>query len=83
MREHPLPQLLEAGVPCDIGSDDPLLFGPSLLDEFVLCREQMGLTDEQLATLARTSFEHSGAPQAVKTSGIEAVNTWLASDPVL
>jgi adenosine deaminase len=76
---HPLPRLLAAGVPCDLGSDDPLLFGPSLLDEFILCREDMGLSDTQLATLARTSFEYSGAPQQVKDAGIAAVDAWLAS----
>jgi adenosine deaminase len=76
---HPLPRLLEAGVPCDLGSDDPLLFGPSLLDEFVLCRENMGLPDAQLATLARTSFAYSGAPQQVKEAGVAAVDAWLAS----
>lgn len=77
--EHPLPSLLEAGVPCDLGSDDPLLFGPSLLDEFVLCREGMGLHDAQLAAMARTSFEYSGAPQQVKDAGIAGVDEWLAS----
>ncbi len=76
---HALPKLLEAGVPCDIGSDDPLLFGPSLLDEFVLCREQIGLSDVQLATLAKTSFTFSGAPQPVVDAGIAAVNAWLAT----
>jgi adenosine deaminase len=75
---HALPKLLEAGVPCDLGSDDPLLFGPSLLDEFVLCREQIGLSDDQLATMAKTSFIHSGAPQAVKNAGITAIDAWLA-----
>ncbi|ETW93586.1 MAG: hypothetical protein ETSY1_38575 [Candidatus Entotheonella factor] len=76
---HPLPQLLAAGVPCDLGSDDPLLFGPSLLDEFVLCREQMGLSDHQLATMAKTSFTYSGAPQPVKEAGLAAVDAWLAA----
>ncbi len=75
--DHPLPQLLDAGVPCDIGSDDPLLFGPDLVDEFTLCREEMGLDDTQIATLARTSFEFSGAPKDVKTAGIAAVEAWL------
>lgn len=75
---HPLPTLLNAGVPCDLGSDDPLLFGPNLLDEYVLCREEMGLSDEQLAGLARTSFEFSGAPQTVKAVGIAGVAAWLA-----
>ncbi len=79
---HALPQLLEAGVPCDLGSDDPLLFGPSLLDEFILCHEQMGLSDAQLATMAKTSFTYSGAPQQVKDAGLAAVDAWLATDTV-
>lgn len=81
VQAHPLPALLEAGVPCDLGSDDPLLFGPNLLDEFVLCREAMGLSDEQLASMARTSFEYSGAPPAVKAAGIAGVEVWLADHP--
>ena len=59
---HPLPKLLAAGVPCTVGSDDPLLFGPDLLDEFELCRQDMGLDDAQLADLARASFSYAGAP---------------------
>ncbi|MFT5390166.1 MAG: adenosine deaminase [Gammaproteobacteria bacterium] len=77
LEEHPLPQLLEAGVPCNIGSDDPLLFGPSLLDEFELCREKMSLSDDQLAKLAQTSFQFSGAPQGLKDAGVAAVQAWL------
>ena len=78
LQDHPLPRLLAAGVPCSLGSDDPLLFGPDLVDEFTLCRTGMGLDDAQLATLARNSFVHSGAPTEVKTAGIAAVEAWLA-----
>jgi len=78
IEDHPLPQLLAAGVPCSLGSDDPLLFGPDLVDEFTLCRTGMGMDDAQLAALARTSFECSGAPAAVKTAGVAAVDAWLA-----
>ena len=79
VQEHPLPALLEAGVPCSLASDDPLLFGPSLLDEYELCRQEMGLSDEQLATIARASFEFSAAPQPVKDAGIAAIEGWLSS----
>lgn len=78
-KEHPLPRFLRAGVPCTLGSDDPLLFGPDLVDEFILCREQMELNDEQLAAMARTSFAHSGAPEQLKKAGLAAVDDWLAS----
>jgi adenosine deaminase len=73
---HPLPRLLEAGVPCTLGSDDPLLFGASLLDEFALCRDRMGLDDDWLAAMARNSFVHSGAPQPVKDAGVAAIAAW-------
>lgn len=78
---HPLPSLLAAGVPCSLGSDDPLLFGPDLVDEYTLCREKMGLTDAQLATLARHSFTHSAAPDALKTAGLAAIDAWLGTAP--
>jgi adenosine deaminase len=73
---HPLPRLLRAGVPCTLGSDDPLLFGASLLDEFALCRDAMGLDDAWLAAMAENSFAHSGAPQPVKDAGVAAVAAW-------
>ena len=73
---HPLPRLLRAGVPCTLGNDDPLLFGASLLDEFMLCRDGMGLDDDRLAAMARDSFVHSGAPQPVKDAGAAAVAAW-------
>ncbi|MEM9491137.1 MAG: adenosine deaminase, partial [Myxococcota bacterium] len=75
---HPLPKLLAAGVPCTLGSDDPLLFGATLVDELVLCRERMGLDDESLAAMARTSFARSGAPRRVKDAGLTAIESWLS-----
>jgi adenosine deaminase len=76
---HPLPRLLQAGVPCTLGSDDPLLFGASLLDEFALCREHMGLDDDRLAAMARNSFVHSGAPQPVRDAGVASVAAWTST----
>ena len=32
-------------VPCTINSDDPLLFGSSLSEEYLLCRTELGLDD--------------------------------------
>jgi len=36
--EHPLPQLLAAGVPCSIGTDDPAMFGTDLGNEHAVAR---------------------------------------------
>ncbi|HEX2574842.1 MAG TPA: adenosine deaminase [Aquihabitans sp.] len=76
IESHPLPDLLDAGVRCSLNADDPLLFGPGLLEEYELCRRAMGLTDDQLASIARSSIAASGAPDALKARADNAVDAW-------
>ena len=66
--QHPLPQLLAAGVKCTINADDPLLFGCGLLSEFNSCRADLGMSDATLAACATTSFEQ-GKVMAVASVG--------------
>ncbi|MDQ1358637.1 MAG: adenosine deaminase [Acidimicrobiaceae bacterium] len=75
---HPLPALLDAGVRCSVNADDPLLFGPNLLEEYELCRTEMGFDDERLAFIARCSIEASGAPAALKQQALAGIDAWLA-----
>merc|ERR1740129_777791 len=78
--EHPLPRLLAAGVPCSIGPDDPLLFGCDLLDEYTVCRDEMGLSDAELAACARFSFVYSCAPKDIKERGVQDITKWLEAN---
>jgi adenosine deaminase len=78
LEQHPLPALLTAGVRCSLNSDDPLLFGPSLLDEYELCRTALGLDDVALAGIARSSLECSGAPKDLVLQGVSTIESWLA-----
>jgi adenosine deaminase len=80
LAEHPLPRLLDAGVRCSINGDDPLLFGPGLLEEYEVARTQLVLDDERLAQVAQCSIEASGAPQAVIAEARAAIDAWLAKD---
>lgn len=76
--EHPLPALLEAGVRCSVNGDDPLLFGPGLLEEYDLCRNSLGLDDHAMARIACCSIESSGAPADLKARALDDVARWLA-----
>src|SRR4029077_9553087 len=57
----PLPQLLAAGATVALGADDPLLFGSRLVGQYATMRAAHGLTDDQLAELARMSLRASRA----------------------
>lgn len=81
LAEHPLGALLDAGVPCSVNADDPLLFGPDLLEEYQLCRDQLGFDDERMAQIAGHSIDHSGAPGELVASTRERMGAWLSSLP--
>ncbi|MDQ1520402.1 MAG: adenosine deaminase [Actinomycetota bacterium] len=77
--EHPLPVLLGAGIACSLNADDPLLFGPNLLEEYELVRADLGFDDATVADIARSSIEASGAPQELKATARAAIGAWMAS----
>jgi adenosine deaminase len=77
IERHPLPSLLEAGVRCSLNADDPLLFGVSLLTEYETARARMGLSDVQLAEIARTSLDRSSAPPHIVSRGGHGIEAWL------
>jgi adenosine deaminase len=74
--EHPLPDLLAAGVRCSLNADDPLLFGCGLLEEYELCRREMALDDADMAAIAAASLEASGAPPELVERGLAAIRDW-------
>ena len=76
----PLRALLAAGVPVALGADDPLLFGSRLLAQYTDARAVDGLSDAELAGLARTSATGSAAPAAVRGRLLAGIEAWLA-DP--
>jgi aminodeoxyfutalosine deaminase len=59
---HPLPRLLEAGLAVSLGSDDPPLFGTTLVEEYRRCAQAFGWGPEQLLARACAAVEHSFMP---------------------
>jgi adenosine deaminase len=73
----PLRQLVEAGATVALGADDPLLFLSRLNDQYVIARDVMGFTDEQLAALAGSSIRASFASEADKATWLGEIDAWL------
>jgi adenosine deaminase len=78
----PLRPLLAAGIQVALGADDPLLFGQRLTAQYQLAREVHGLSDGELAELARMSVRGSAAPTEIRARQLAGIDAWLASpDP--
>jgi adenosine deaminase len=75
-QDLPLKELLGAGVPVALASDDPLLFGANVTDQYVIARDIIGLTTAELAMIARHSIEASAAPAEIRTRTVTAINAW-------
>lgn len=74
---HPLPRMMEAGVPITLNADDPVDFGVTCSGEYALSRAVFGLSDAQLAAIARTSALASGASSATKARMLQGIQCWL------
>jgi adenosine deaminase len=77
----PLRQLMDSGIPIALGADDPLLFGPRLAAQYELARQVHGLSDDELADLARMSVRASAAPPLTQKQLLAGIDSWLAGPP--
>ena len=57
MAAHPIRQLFDAGVRCTINSDDPLMFGNTLSEEYYALATDLNFTHEELAKIAQNGFD--------------------------
>jgi adenosine deaminase len=74
----PLRQLMEAGAQIALGADDPLLFGSRLNAQYDTARAVHGLSDAELAELARGSVRGSRAPTPARNQMLANIDRWLA-----
>ena len=76
---HPLPRLMAAGVVTTISSDDPAYFGGYAEDNYTAVATQLGLTDDDLAGLARNAVQASFLPQERKRTLGREIDGWLVA----
>ena len=71
---HPLPRLLEAGVPVTLATDDPGMFHTDLNREYLLCHEQFGLGRGELADLARAGVRAAFCPRDLRDAVLAEID---------
>lgn len=78
MAAHPLMTLMNAGLCVTVNSDDPSYFGGYVNDNYLACQQALGLTQGELAQLARQSFEAAFMPEAQRAQALAAIDDWVA-----
>ncbi|MCM0677216.1 adenosine deaminase [Micromonospora phytophila] len=79
IEEHPLRQLVEAGLLVTINSDDPPMFGTTLNDEYAVAARLLGAGPEGLAALARNAVTASFLDPAGKQRITAEIDAHLAT----
>lgn len=76
LAEHPLPDLLDAGVVVTINSDDPAYFGGYLDDNYEAIAETLDFDEPALALLAHNAVTASFLPPARAAEIHSAIDAW-------
>jgi adenosine deaminase len=79
LKDHPVPEMLRRGLRVTLNSDDPAYFGGYINENYRQLARAVGLTREQLTTLARNSFEGSFLPQAEKAARLAEIEAFAAA----
>jgi aminodeoxyfutalosine deaminase len=77
--EHPLATLVGAGVPVSINSDDPPMFGTTLVQEYAVAAQLLGLDAHGVGGLARAAVEQSFGSPAAKATLLAEIDAYVAA----
>ena len=77
LAEHPFDALHRAGVEVSVNSDDPPLFGTSVVAEYCALARTFGYSRRQLAALARGAFDQAFLEKRARRSYLEAFDQHL------
>jgi len=77
MKNHPLPEMLKAGLQVMINSDDPAYFGGYLNENYEAISGLLNDDKELLAELAKNSFQSAFISDEGKAAGIQKINDYV------
>ncbi|WP_374471162.1 adenosine deaminase [Phenylobacterium sp.] len=78
LKVHPLKRMLDLGLHATVNSDDPAYFGGYLGENWTAAAGAVGLTREELVTLAKNSFEGSFLNEGEKAEHLAAIDAYVA-----
>ncbi|MGC2130657.1 MAG: adenosine deaminase [Candidatus Aquilonibacter sp.] len=73
LAHHPLKRMLDAGLLATVNSDDPAYFGGYVAENLEGVATALGLSDSDIVTLAKNSFEASFIDDGKKRAHIEEI----------
>jgi adenosine deaminase/aminodeoxyfutalosine deaminase len=66
LEDHPVRRLFDAGVPIVLNTDDPAMFGCTLVGEYRLAARQFGFSEAELRGIAANGFRYAFAGGSIK-----------------
>ena len=77
MKDYPLKAMMEQGLMCTLNSDDPAYFGGYLSENYEAVHNAIGLSKEEITTLAKNSFKASYLSDFEKNIYLEEVEAFF------
>jgi adenosine deaminase len=78
LSDYPLRRMMEKGLLVTVNSDDPAYFGGYVNENYLAIQQALGLTREEIVTLARNSFEASFLGSEEKTALIGRLDVYAS-----
>jgi adenosine deaminase len=72
--------MMEQGLLVSLNSDDPAYFGGYVSENLIACRDALGLSVDEIATLARNGFLAAFLPPEEAARGLAAVAAHLSDN---
>ncbi|MBI9070369.1 MAG: adenosine deaminase [Melioribacteraceae bacterium] len=77
LKNHPLPQMLEADMIITLNSDDPAYFGGYIAENYLAMHESVNLSKADIINIARNSIDSSFADKARKNEMLTELTSFL------
>jgi adenosine deaminase/aminodeoxyfutalosine deaminase len=71
--EHPIRRYFEKGIVVTVNTDDPKMFGNSLVDEYMLLEEELGFSRDEIRALILQAVRASWMPEGNKRNLMEKI----------